>query len=56
MEPLFVVAKIIGSSVKNNYLLFHSKLFYVRLWYLWPLYSFERDYDHCGTAFGNAQI
>jgi len=56
MEPLFVVAKIIGSSGKNDCLLFHSKLFYVRLWYLWLLYSFDRHYDHCGTAFGNTQI
>jgi len=27
MEPLFVVAKIIGSPGKNDSLLFHSKLF-----------------------------
>jgi len=27
MDPLFVVAKIIGSPGKNDSLLFHSKLF-----------------------------
>jgi len=34
MEPLFIVAKIIGSPGRNDSLLFHSKLFYV--WW-WPL-------------------
>jgi len=33
MEPLFVIAKIIGSLGKNDSLLFHSKL--VKMW-LWP--------------------
>jgi len=32
MEPLFVVAKIVESTGKNDRLLFHSKLFEVWLW------------------------
>jgi len=53
VEPLFVVAKTIGSPGKNDSLLFHSKLF--KLW-LWPLQSFERDDDHYSpVAFGNAR-
>jgi len=44
MEPLFAVAKIIGSPGRYDILLFHSKLF-------------KCDYDHCSTvAFGNARI
>jgi len=43
MEPFFVVDKIIGSSSKNDSLLFHSKLYAV---WLWPLQSSECDYDH----------
>jgi len=42
-EPLFVVAEIIGSPGKNDSLLFHSNIFWV---WLWPLQSFERNYDH----------
>jgi len=37
MEPFSVEGKIIGSPGKNDHLLFHWKLFQVRLW---PLQSF----------------
>jgi len=44
MEPLFVVAKIIGSPGKNDSLLFIQN-------------CFKCDYDHHSTAaFGNARI
>jgi len=44
MEPLIVVAKIIGSPGKNDGLLFHSN-------------CFKGYYDHYSTvAFGNARI
>jgi len=35
MEPLFVVAKIMGSPQENDSPLFHSKLFWI-----WPWQSF----------------
>jgi len=54
IKSLLVVAKMIGSLGKNDSLYFHSKLFCV---WLWPLQSFECDYDHHSTvAFGSTQI
>jgi len=60
MEPLFVVAKIIGSPGKNDNLIFHSKLFQ----FYYDLLSFNYDQvvsviitiRYSTVTFGNARI